>query len=456
MGRIITEQLNSRPRTEWDDILKMFSNAYRVQFLVYRNEGPQLAGEPVQLPASVYQKLTGKTAPRRGQTPAPVQPEPETLGDPPVPRESRSSRAITLPGRPPFIVRTEAPRRYWLGLRLPVAHRVGERTSRSVTLVAISESLRAAGLLVDLPLWAGLAAGAVFFSVLFWLPLVRGITRSLEQITQATAQIAEGKFDIRVSEGRRDELGSLGCAINRMAARLAGFVTGQKRFLGDIAHELCSPIARLQMAVGILEERTGSPQKQYVKDMREEVQQISGLVNELLSFSKAALGATNIRLQPVPLRSVVEKAVQREAHDNTQVQMDIPENLSVIADPELLLRSLSNLLRNAIQHAGQSGPINIAARAENEVVELAVSDHGPGVPEDEISKLFDPFYRVDASRARETGGVGLGLSIVKTCIESCRGTVTCRNRQPSGFEVLIRLPGTAQDSVQSAAPAGTR
>jgi two-component system sensor histidine kinase CpxA len=446
VARAITGELEARPRAEWDEILERFSSAYGIRFLVYRNEGPQLAGDPVPLPAPVYQKLTGRALPRRGQAPALAPPEPASLTDAPAAREPRTARPGTLPSRPPFLVRTEDPKRYWLGLRLPVTDRIGERTVRSVTLVAISESLRAGGLLVDFPLWICLSAGAVLFSGLFWLPLVRGITRSLEQITGAAAQIAEGKFDIRVSERRWDELGSLGSAINRMASRLAGFVMGQKRFLGDIAHELCSPIARLQVAVGILEERADSLQKQYVEDMREDVQHMSGLVNELLSFSKASLGATNIRLVPVAVWTVVEKAVHREAHDDPQVQMNVPESLYVIADSELLVRSVSNLLRNAIRYAGQSGPITIAAKAENDFVELAISDQGPGVPENEIPRLFDPFYRVDASRARETGGVGLGLSIVKTCVETCGGTVTCRNLQPSGFAVLIRLPRTAHAS----------
>src|SRR5439155_20847176 len=134
------------------------------------------------------------------------------------------------------------------------------------------------------------------FSALLWFPLIRGITRSIGQMTQATREIAEGRFDGRVNERRRDELGALGQSVNRMAARLAGFVTGQKRFLGDTSNELCSPIARIQMALGILEQRADEKQKAYVADLREEVQHISNLVNELLSFSKASLGASTVTL----------------------------------------------------------------------------------------------------------------------------------------------------------------
>jgi two-component system sensor histidine kinase CpxA len=171
-----------------------------------------------------------------------------------------------------------------------------------------------------------------------------------------------------------------------MAARLGGFVTGQKRFLGDIAHELCSPIARMQMAVGILEERAGEKEKKYVEDLREEVQQMSSLVNELLSFSKASLGASNIRLQPVALSAVVDKAVRRETPEENDVRVEVPEDLEAMADPELLVRAVSNLLRNAIRYADQA-PITISARASDHEVELVVADHGPGVPENEIAKI---------------------------------------------------------------------
>ena len=113
--------------------------------------------------------------------------------------------------------------------------------------------MSAGGLFFDYKPWVAVGLGAVLFSAVLWAPLVRGITRSIAQMTHTTRQIAEGRFDARTREGRRDELGLLGQSINRMAARLAGFVTGQKRFLGDIAHELCSPLARIQVALGILE-----------------------------------------------------------------------------------------------------------------------------------------------------------------------------------------------------------
>jgi two-component system sensor histidine kinase CpxA len=164
-------------------------------------------------------------------------------------------------------------------------------------------------------------------------------------------------------------------------------------------------------------------------------------VNELLSFSKASVGRANIKLQAVALRAVVEKAASRESSSagGAEVKVEVVEDLRAVADPELLLRAMGNVLRNAIRYAGNAGPITISAAREGEKVMVTIEDCGAGIPEDALEQVFDPFYRVDSSRTRETGGVGLGLSIVKTCVESCGGTVSCENRQPTGLRVLIKL-----------------
>lgn len=430
-SQIILGELNDHSRTEWNAILKRFGEACHVKFVLFDNDGPQLAGEPVTLPPEITAELLAR---------GPEVP-PKNLADGPPPYEPPPSFVQNLEHRRLNVsmARAKNPPHYWLLIRVPLVDIDNQRLIRA-TMFAVSDTLAGGGFFFDFKPWLWLALGAVVFSILFWLPVIVSITRSVLQMKKAAAQIAEGRFDVRVNEKRGDELGALGGAINRMAMRLAGFVTGQKRFLGDVAHELCSPIARMQIAVSILEERTAGIDKKYVDSLREDVQEMSNLVNELLSFSKAALNQGQVRLQPVSLRSAVEKAVRREAAENPNVQIEIAGDLQVVADPELLLRAVCNLLRNAVRYAGES-VITISARPLNGKVELMVADRGPGVPESEIPKLFDLFYRVDTSRTRETGGAGLGLSIVKTCVETCRGTVLCRNRQPAGFEVLVLLPG---------------
>jgi two-component system sensor histidine kinase CpxA len=433
VGNIIAEELSERGPAEWEAILGRFSDAYGIEFTLFRNDAHQLAGSKTVLPAPVRQKiLEGRVPTRRAlREPLPLRQRKAAAGSP----ESNAAR----PGRDPqFTLRTSDPTRYWVGIRIPVADGQDPRRLQT-TLLAASPSLSGGGLFVDVKPWLLAALGAVALSALLWLPFVRGLTRSIGELTGATERIAEGQFDIQVRGNRGDELGRLARAVNRLALRLAGFVTGQKRFLGDVAHEFCSPLARLQMALGILEQRVEERQLPYVEDLRAEVQEMSHLVDELLSFSKAGLKPDEVKRTPVDVLDVVRRVTAREANESVPVEMDVPEGLQALAEPELLARALGNVLRNAIRYAGKAGPITVAARVENDQVLLSVADCGPGVPPESLSKLFDPFYRVDHSRTRQTGGVGLGLTIVRTCMEACGGRVTARNRESGGLVVSLYL-----------------
>jgi two-component system sensor histidine kinase CpxA len=177
-----------------------------------------------------------------------------------------------------------------------------------------------------------------------------------------------------------------------------------------------------------------------VQDVREEAQQMSALVNELLSFSRAGLQPKEIVPQPVRLAATVERVVSRETRDApTAVVVRVDPGLEALAEPELLARALANLVRNALRYGGGAGPVEITAAEEGDAVRLVVADAGPGVPPDLLERIFDPFFRVEASRSRETGGAGLGLAIVKTCVAACGGTVRAVNRSPTGLAVEIRL-----------------
>ncbi|MBI5774810.1 MAG: HAMP domain-containing protein [Verrucomicrobia bacterium] len=531
---VMAAELKEAKREEWSAVLDRFSQAYRLQFYLFRADGAQVGGESVTLPAAVGEKVRdprtlggrrpGENFPSQGKPlPDPrrgnFRPEDNRAepGQPGGPRPDEKFRADGAPrsearprneppsnnprpqNRPPgtvpppggsgegegfrpggpfggdgsprpeqrmgdgarggaeprfgggtrsfgpptvpsakFMVRAGEPELYWVGVRLQVGDRDAARPL-PLTLLAASESFAGGGLFMDFTPWIVLGAGALMVSVLFWLPLVRGITRSVSQMTVATERIAEGNFDARVAAARSDELGSLASAINRMAARLAGFVTGQKRFTGDIAHELCAPIARIQMALGILEQRADEKQKAYVDDLREEVQHMSSLVNELLSFSKAGLRQKELQLEAVELAPLIQRVVARETAAGGEVRVEIPAEHKALAEPELLARAVANLVRNALRHAGAAGPIVVSAAGENGRVTLSVADSGPGVPEESLQQIFDPFFRLDASRTRDTGGAGLGLAIVKTCVEACQGTVTAHNRQPAGLQVDIVL-----------------
>ena len=419
---LLVDDLNTQPPDAWADVVERFADAYRVRVALYDEAGRHLLGFADELPAEVRRQL--RLWPR-------------------APSHRPDHQAL---------VRTGAPTRYWLLFNASVDN---PQAGGALELDVIAESSGAGmgGLIFDPRPWAWLAVGALVLSVLFWLPLLRGVTRAIAQVTDAARRIAEGRFDTRVPTSRRDELGTLATAINGMAARLDGLLRGQKRFLGDVAHELCAPLARLQLTLGIIEQRAADdPARRYARAAMEKAAQISALVDELLVFSRASLAEDGVRPADVDVREAVAAAVRNEAGGHgdrlgADVRLEVPARLAVRADPDLLARALGNLLRNAFRYGGDAGPILVRAEpAAGEggggggAVAISVADGGPGVPEEELGRIFDAFYRVDASRDRDTGGVGLGLSIVKTCAEACGGTVSARNRPAGGLEVTLRLP----------------
>jgi len=285
----------------------------------------------------------------------------------------------------------------------------------------------------------GILAIAVFASFLCWLPLVRGMTHAITQMVRATASIAEGQFDVQVETGRQDELGSLGRSVNRLAERLRSYVQGQKRFLGDAAHELRSPLGRMQVVLSILEGRVKPEDQGYLRDLQEEVEFMSGLTTELLTFARAEMRPDTIELEPVNLRQVVERAVALEGGEAAGIRIEIDPELRVRGDEKLLFRAFSNLVRNAVRYAGGQGPITVSARRQGDQIVVTVADSGPGVPEGALEKIFTPFFRLESARDRKTGGTGLGLAIARSCVEACGGTVTSSNRQPHGLSVAVTL-----------------
>jgi len=440
-------------RREWGGTLAQLSSAYKMDFALFDSRGQWMAGSKAKVPEEIRQSMmmaqekrpppgAGLRAPGMSPLGPPMAPQgappsfnPQPMGTPPEHRAPRPPGA-RLPDFPKSVLRAENPPGYWLLVRFPPEPLQSEGP---VTLVGMTPALGISPLLFNPKPWIAVAIGVIVFSVLFWFPFARNLTNSIIKMTRATESIAEGRFDIQLADKRRDELGRLSHAINQMASRLKDFVTGQKRFLGDAAHELCSPLVRMELALSMLEERSDENSLALVKDVREEVTHMRKLVNDLLSFSKASLGESHLKLEAIRIADVVEAAQGLEKNRECSVEVTVPGDLKVWGNFELLHRAVANLLRNAARYAGDAGPISVAAWREEDMVYLTVADQGPGVAAKDIGKLFDPFYRVDSSRTSDTGGVGLGLAIVKTCVEACRGVVSAANRDPHGLEVRLRL-----------------
>ncbi len=332
-----------------------------------------------------------------------------------------------------FMLVSSNPRRYWAGVHLD-----NSAGPLPCTLLLSSDSIRGGGLFFDYVPWLVLGATLGVMSILLWLPLVHILTRTLENLTRSAENIAAGSFDAPPGTRRGDELGRLQNAHRHMAQRLDGFVTGQKRFLGDTAHELLSPLARLEVSLSILEQRAKEGERGTVERALGEVRRMADLVRELLAFSKTSLAHRDEVLEPVDVAEMIGNIVERE-RDGAVFENLVGGDLRVMALPGLLERALENVIRNAVRYAAADGPVRISAERAHGQVVIRVEDHGPGVPEEALPRLFDPFFRPDTSRTAATGGTGLGLAIVKTCVEACRGKVSAGNRAPRGFVVEITL-----------------
>ncbi len=447
-------ELNQEPAEDRGRLLDGYSADYGLSFMVLLNDGTWVAGAEIAVPDEVAKHLRppplaaeplrprpgllagGANPPLRADGQRPLRP------DEPPPLRPRQDGEQVRPGTGRdgrILVHDPVTGAWWMGARSPVRLEP-HAPPRPGTIFAVSDSALSFGALFDLRPILGAAGLVVVVSILFWLPLVVRMTRSLKTLESATGRIAEGKFDTRVPATRGDEIGRLGESVNVMAARLQTLVDGQKKFLADVAHELGSPLGRLQVGTSILEERVPEGLRQQVRDVSEEVEQMSALVSELLEFTRTDLGARTVPREVIKLSDVVTQVVEREGAGRV-AKVEVPAALQVCAHGRLLERALGNVVRNAVRHGGEQVNLEIVARGEKDPrrVRLTVRDDGPGVAPEALARLGEPFYRPDESRQRETGGTGLGLSIVRGALQAMGGEVKFRNRVPHGLEVELIL-----------------
>ncbi len=462
-GDATREKILYLKRPDWDAQIGPIARDKNVRAMMF-DPDPD-AEPPFKIPENVIERCRNsippeaERAPRRRPPPIHQDGPPEDMDSPPPddfepgpdspPR--RSPRAVDglrreaslPPTRPVFLMRGSDGDGYWAGVQIVLPGPPGQPRHPHLLLIR-ADTLDGSGMFFDFKpwLWGGLAVLAL--SLAFWTPFVWAITRYVRRLTAVADRIAAGDFKVSVPHRGNDELGSLGNAIERMAGRLDHLVAGQKRFLGDAAHELCAPLARLRTGLGILEMKLADSDLPNLVQIESEAAELASLVEEILAFSRA--GNRTPRLQMIPLEPLVHEVVGREG-GGLVPSIDIPEGLAVAADGNLLARAVGNIVRNSRVHAGAGARISIRAIASPGFVDIVVTDDGPGVPADELSRLFEPFYRPDLSRSRDTGGTGLGLAIVQTAVEACGGTASASIPEKGGFSVSLRLRSSLPESL---------
>ena len=425
----LARELPSTSSADRDVLLARYSAEHGVTFALFQLDGTQVAGTPLALPAPVagYLKLVRQNSPfaqRSGGRPGALPfagPDAGILRDPPFfARAASASWAVSR-----MLIRWQDAPSLQPGM-----------------LVLTSPRVLGNPFFFNLTPWFQLVGLLALITLACWLPLVRGATRSIANLAAASSRIASGAFSARVESTRADELGRLGESFNKMAAQLDGLVHGQKRFLRDAAHELRSPLARMQAALGnIMEcrEELGPESERFLEDLREEIDLMSTLTGELLALARDEDARALRTLAAVNLSETAARVIATENPGGlADVRMQIDPSLTVTAHADSLFRGLSNVVRNAIRYAGHAGPITMSAELHDRATVVTIADAGPGIPEAALEMVFTPFFRLDGSRDRTTGGHGLGMAIARSCIESCGGTIYCRNGKP-GLEAVITL-----------------
>ena len=277
-------------------------------------------------------------------------------------------------------------------------------------------------------------------ATLVWLAAM-GVVVPIRRIAASIAAFGHGNLSIRVKSQRSDEIGQLARSFNDMAERLERHIVSERRLLGDISHELRSPLARLKFAVKLA--RTSQDRDAAIDRIERDVNRISSLVSDIVEITTVEGDPAMRSTEPVDLRQLVEEVAQDCAveADVRHCRLVVNSNGAprVTGSRELLRRAVENVVRNAIRYSPDQASIDIAVEYAPEAVGVSVRDRGPGVPEESLQRIFDPFFRVEEARNTNGGGSGLGLSIAKRAMQAHNGCIVAENANP-GLRVRIKLP----------------
>jgi signal transduction histidine kinase len=267
------------------------------------------------------------------------------------------------------------------------------------------------------------------------------LTAPVRRLRSAVDRLGRGDLAARAEESRKDELGELAASFNKMADHIQALLAAERRLLFDISHELRSPLARLSVAVELARtDEAGAPP---LDRIQKEADRLNSLIKQMLEVTRTESEPSRMKTERLRLDELVEELVDDcsiEARgQGCALDLKSAGPVTLDGDTELLRRAIENVMRNAIRYAPPKSHVEVALENGAGWAKIRVRDYGPGVPEDALPRLFDPFYRVEEDRDRKSGGVGLGLSIARRAVELHKGKLRATNASP-GLLVEIELP----------------
>lgn len=292
-----------------------------------------------------------------------------------------------------------------------------------------------------MPAWIVSTIGTAAVALVLAFALSARILRPVSELTSAARRMREGDLDVRVTPRGNDEIARLARAFNEMAERLGQVERTKRQMVGDVAHELRSPVTNLRCGLEAIQDGLVAPDRDRIDALHLETLLLQRLIADLQDLALADAGGLTLARQPVDLAETIRRAVGPDS-GGAPVRVSIePDAASVRADAGRLEQMLRNLISNARRHTPDDGRVEIHAMRDGDCVRIAVADTGCGIPAEHLPHVFERFYRADPSRDRTTGGAGLGLAIVRRLAEAHGGTVTAASPgQGKGTTVTITLP----------------
>jgi len=294
-------------------------------------------------------------------------------------------------------------------------------------------------------LWGGLVAVAIALLLTFFLS--RRILAPVKALTSAAERVGSGDFSQRVEIKDKSELGELAQAFNSMSSDLERAEKLRKNMVADVAHELRTPLSNVQGYLEALRDGVIKPDAETIRSLSEEAILLSRLVDDLQELSLAEAGELKLNCRIEDIAELIKQAVTvvrgQAVAKGVSVSIDLPDKLPPVnIDSHRISQVLRNLLENAVAHTAKGGSITVAVKQQGNWVEVSVTDTGEGIPAEDLPNIFERFYRVDKSRARATGGSGLGLTIAKRLVEAHGGKIEAQSEPGKGSCFSFTIPAS--------------
>lgn len=300
----------------------------------------------------------------------------------------------------------------------------------------------------DLPIWLRIVLPLILSAILSYL-LARSLANPILKLRGSTQELAKGNLDARCISvsARQDELGKLGQDFDSMAEKISALVSAQQRLLGDVSHELRSPLARLRLASGMLLDANDTGKERLLAQIERESERLDNMLSDVLRLSRLENQLKLPESQPIEINEFLRLLVgdlQIEAEaDQKHIISKFDGHHTIQGNPPLLASALENVLRNAIKYTEPTTNVivNLSRSDNTQGINITIEDFGTGIDTENVERIFEPFYRESTSRTRQTGGTGLGLAISKRAILQHGGQITAQNAPThSGLIVTIFLP----------------